>query len=124
MATLYRHIARLVEGGILRVAGTRQARGAPERLLELVPRAVRFTGDDFRKFTRAEMRRYFMAFVGSVLDAGDRFIASRGARGDDLRYRLEVAQMTDEEAAAFLAERDALFERMLARARAPTADRN
>jgi DNA-binding transcriptional ArsR family regulator len=118
-ATLYRHIAMLVDGGVLRVVGMRRARGAPERVLELVPHAVRFSSEEFRKFTRAEMRRYFMAFVGSVIDAGVRFIASRGARGDELRYRMEVAHMTDEEAAAFLEERDALFARALARPATP-----
>lgn len=115
-ATLYRHISMLVEGGVLRVAEMRRARGAPERVLELLPAAVRFSGKDFGKFTRAEMRKYFTACMAALIEAGERYIRSRGARGDDLRYRFEVVHMTDEERAAFLEERDALFARLAANA--------
>ena len=118
-ATLYRHISLLVEGGVLEVAGVRRARGAPERVLELVSKAVRFTGDDLRKFTRPEMHRYFMAFVASIIQAGGRYIDSRGARGDELRYQLEVGHMTDAELAEFFAERDALFAKIMARLPSP-----
>jgi hypothetical protein len=118
-ATLYRHISLLMEGGVLSVVGMRRARGAPERVLELVSKAVHFTADDFRKFTRQEMRRYFVAFMASLIDAGERYIGSRGARGDELRYRFEIGHMTDAEHADFLAERDALFAKIMARAPSP-----
>jgi hypothetical protein len=118
-ATLYRHISLLVDGGVLRVAGMRRARGAPERVLELVSTAVLFSGQDFRKFTRAEMRRYFTAFMAALLDAGERYISSRGSKGDELRYRFEVGHMSDEEFAEFLVDRDALFARVMARPPSP-----
>ncbi len=120
-ATLYRHIAKLIDAGVLRVVETRQARGAPERVLALVEETVSFEAEARARWKRTDARRYFLAFVATMLDGVERFLASRSANVLDLRFRFEIAHLDDAEYARFVAKRDALLEE--ARAHPPRAGR-
>ncbi len=77
-ASLYRHVARLVNAGVLAVVAERRVRGAVERTYVLRQTAARIGLDELEKMTPDEHRHAFMAFVAGLLGDADRYLA----RGD------------------------------------------
>ena len=77
-ATLYRHVATLVDAGILTVVEERKVRGAVERTLALGDRMAHVDQTELRAMSDAQLRSAFLAFLGDVSADFDRFVA-----GDD-----------------------------------------
>ncbi len=77
-ATLYRHVARLVEADVLQVVAERRVRGAVERTYVLRIAAARVQLDEIAKMSAEDHRQMFMAFTAGLLAAFDRYLA----RGD------------------------------------------
>ena len=98
-ASLYRHVARLVEAGVLAVVAERRVRGALERTYELRLDAATIGPDELAAMTADEHRQAFVAFVARLLGDFDRYLA----RGDiDLvrdgaGYRLGAFWLDDTE---------------------------
>lgn len=78
VASLYRHVARLVDGGVLTVVAARRVRGALERTYVLRPAAASVSLDEVAKMTPDEHRQMFLAFVAGLIGDFDRYLA----RGD------------------------------------------
>lgn len=67
-ATLYRHIKRLEQGGIIGVAETHHVRGTLEKVYSLDdPAKVNFTEGDIQTLTPEDHRRYFTSFIAALL---------------------------------------------------------
>ena len=66
-ASLYRHVARLVDAGLLRVTDERSVRGGIERTYAVVDSAVELGPEAFASATLDDHMRYFATFVGAVL---------------------------------------------------------
>jgi AcrR family transcriptional regulator len=77
-ASLYRHVARLVDAGVLAIVAERRVRGAVERTYVLRVTAARITADQVEQMSADEHRQAFMAFVAGLLGDFDRYLA----RGD------------------------------------------
>lgn len=77
-ASLYRHVARLVDGGVLSVVAERRVRGAVERTYVLRLVAASIGIDELANMSPDEHRQAFMAFVAALLGDFDRYVA----RGD------------------------------------------
>lgn len=77
-ASLYRHVARLVDAGVLAVVAERRVRGALERTYVLRLAAASIGLDELANMTPYEHRHAFMAFVAALLGDFDRYLA----RGD------------------------------------------
>ena len=77
-ASLYRHVARLVDAGVLGVVSERRVRGALERTYILRLAAANIGVGEFEKMTVEEHRQAFTAFVAGLLGDFDRYLA----RGD------------------------------------------
>ncbi len=77
-ASLYRHVARLVDGGVLAVVAERRVRGALERTYVLRTAAASVSLDEVAKMTPDEHRQAFLAFVAGLIGDFDRYLA----RGD------------------------------------------
>jgi Helix-turn-helix domain len=75
--SLYRHVARLVEGGVLGVVAERRVRGALERTYVLRSAAARIGLDEVAKMTPDQHRQAFMAFIAGLIGDFDRYL-SRG----------------------------------------------
>jgi len=101
-ASLYRHVARLVDAGVLAVVGERRIRGAVERTYEL--RAARIGPDQLATMTVDDHRQAFMAFVAGLLGDFDRYLA----RGDidlvrdGVTYNMDALWLDDDEYADVL----------------------
>ena len=67
-ATLYRHIKRLEQGGIIDVVETHHIRGTLEKVYALDdPAKVNFTEDDIRNLTPEDHERFFTSFIAALL---------------------------------------------------------
>lgn len=75
-ATLYRHVAALVEARILTVVAERKVRGAVERTLALGERVAQVDHDELRAMTDAQLRDSVLTFLGHFAEDFDRFVAA------------------------------------------------
>jgi Helix-turn-helix domain len=103
-ASLYRHVARLVDAGVLAVVAERRVRGALERTYVLRLTATSIGLDEVARMSVDEHRQAFMAFVAGLLGDFDRYLA----RGDvdflrdGVRYNLAALWLDDAEFADLL----------------------
>ena len=99
VASLYRHIARLVSGGVLVVVAERRVRGALERTYVLRTAAARLGLDEVAKMTPEDLRQAFLAFVAGLIGDVDRYLA-RGdidVLRDGVSFNLAAMWLTDAE---------------------------
>src|SRR6266498_1424634 len=73
-ASLYRHVARLVDAGVLQVVAERRVRGALERTYVLRVAAASIGLDQIAAMSADEHRQAFMAFVAGLLGDFDRYL--------------------------------------------------
>src|SRR6266571_709728 len=73
--SLYRHVARLVDAGVLAVVAERRVRGAVERTYVLRASAALITPDQVATMSADDLRQAFMAFVAGLLGDVDRYLA-------------------------------------------------
>jgi hypothetical protein len=77
-ASLYRHVARLVDAGVLSVVAERRVRGTLERTYVLRLSAASIGPDQLATMSADDHRQAFTAFVAGLLGDFDRYVA----RGD------------------------------------------
>jgi DNA-binding transcriptional ArsR family regulator len=105
-ASLYRHVARLVNAGVLAVVAERRVRGALERTYVLRLTAAAIGLDEVAAMSADDHRQAFMAFVAGLLGDFDRYLA-RGdidLLRDGVTYRLAGLWLDDAEYAELLRE--------------------
>lgn len=115
-ASLYRHVATLVDGDVLEVVTERKVRGTFERSYRLNLANANVTGEDAAAMTVDAHRRAFMTFVAALLADFDRYLARDGfdfAR-DGVGYRQVALNLTDAEFAEFAAELGEVLRRWMA----------
>ena len=115
-ASLYRHIARLVDAAVLAVVSERRVRGALERTYVLRSVAAAMSWDEIAKMSREDHRRAFLAFVARLVGDFDNYLARDHI--DPLRdgadYRFMGMWLTDVEMTEFLRELSAVLQPRLA----------
>lgn len=81
--TLYRHVAALIDAGILAVAKERRIRGTVERTLTLGARMAHVPEAELQAMSDVQLRSAFLTFLGDVAGRFDRFVEqdSPDARG-------------------------------------------
>lgn len=98
-ASLYRHVARLVDAGVLSVVAERRVRGAVERTYVLRTAAATISLDEIAKMTPDEHRQAFLAYVAGLIGDFDRYLA-RGdidLLRDGVSYRIAGMWLDDAE---------------------------
>jgi DNA-binding transcriptional ArsR family regulator len=113
-ATLYRHLKRLTEAGIVIVAAERQVRGVKERTYAVTQETAVISPAEMAAFTEEERFGFFSRFVAALLDQYARLLAHRmGSDLTSVSYRQYPLYLTDTEMAAFRDELRALLTRHL-----------
>ena len=105
-ASLYRHVARLVNAGVLAIVAERRVRGALERTYVLRLTAAAIGLDEVAAMSADDHRQAFMAFVAGLLGDFDRYLA-RGdidLLRDGVSYRMAGLWLDDAEYAELLRE--------------------
>lgn len=98
-ASLYRHVARFVDAGVLTVVAERRVRGAVERTYELRLAAARVGPAELAGMTADDHRQAFMAYVAGLLGDFDRYL-DRGDTDlvrDGVTYSLIALWLDDRE---------------------------
>ena len=101
IATLYRHVNRLVDAGFLKVVAERQVRGSVERTLAVEEASLPLP--DLPNGRPEEMIRHFATFLGTLLHGFGRYARSgetRSAREAGVGYGVTPLWLTDAELAA------------------------
>jgi Helix-turn-helix domain len=124
-ASLYRHVARLVEGGVLSVVAERRVRGAVERTYIMRSAAARIGTDEVAKMTPEEHRQAFLAFVAGLIGDAERYLA-RGEVDpvrDGASYSLAALWLNEVEFVEFVREMYSVVQPRLAHGREPGRSR-
>lgn len=106
-ATLYRHINRLAEAGIIVVAEERPVRGTVEKVYAVETRTTMLTAEDVANFSKDEHMRYFIAFVATLLDDFSRYIHHSekiDLAADGVGYGKFPLELNDEEFSSLTAK--------------------
>lgn len=103
-ASLYRHVARLVDAGVLQVVAERRVRGALERTYVLRLAAATIGPDELASMSVDDHRQAFMAFVAGLLADADRYLqrADFDPLRDGVSYRIAGMWLDDAEYADLL----------------------
>jgi hypothetical protein len=120
-ASLYRHVARLVNAGVLAVVAERRVRGALERTYVLRLAAASIGPDQLDAMSADDHRQAFMAFVAGLLGDFDRYLAQGDVDllRDEVSYRLAGLWLDDAEFAELKRELLRVLQPRLAHAPAP-----
>jgi len=104
--SLYRHVAKLVEGGVLAVVSERRVRGAVERTYVLRTSAARLGVEEIASMSREEHRQAFLAFVAGLIGDFDRYLAREqiDPLRDGASYNLAAMWLDDAELAELARE--------------------
>lgn len=119
VASLYRHVARLVDGGVLEVVAERQVRGAVERTYTLARGVVE--PQAMRALSREEHRAAFLTFLGSLAADFDRYLSQPAIDPltDRIGYRQVGLHLTDDEVDEVVAQLGAVLAPYLGRTPSP-----
>jgi hypothetical protein len=105
-ASLYRHVALLVDAGVLSVVAERRVRGAVERTYVLRVAAASVNLDEVDRMSREDHRQAFMAFVAGLLGDFDRYLSRDeiDLLRDGVGFRMAGVWLDDTELTEFLRE--------------------
>ncbi|MFI5960182.1 helix-turn-helix domain-containing protein [Cryptosporangium sp. NPDC051539] len=105
-ATMYRHIAVLVDAGVLEVVDERRVRGTVERSYRVSQEQAVVDATARATMTRDEHRRAYTTFAASLIGDFDRYLAHDDAdpHRDGVVYRQAAVWLTDEEFTAMVHE--------------------
>jgi DNA-binding transcriptional ArsR family regulator len=119
--SLYRHVARLVDAGVLSVVAERRVRGAVERTYVLRPAAARLNPDEVAKMSPEEHRQAFLAFIAGLIGDFDRYLAQGDVNPirDGVTFNLAGMWLTDTELIQLSRELYTVLQPRLANAPAP-----
>jgi hypothetical protein len=122
-ASVYRHVARLAEAGVLNVVSERRVRGITERTYTLRIYAAQIQPGEVAAMSPAEHASAFLAYVAGLIGDFDRYLATEpdDPRRDGAGYRVAGLWLTDAELADYLRELAAITLPRLANA--PGQDR-
>lgn len=122
-ATLYRHVAALAGGGILRVVDERQVRGGIERRYALNEPALRPPAGQDAPLTSEQHLAGITAVLAGVLGDAERYLGRTTEPGqhrrDQLGYQQLALWLSDAEFAELAQTMSAVLAPLLANAQAP-----
>ncbi|HEX4977149.1 MAG TPA: helix-turn-helix domain-containing protein [Nocardioides sp.] len=105
-ATLYRHLATLIDADVVAVVEERKVRGAVERTYALGGTAAYVDGAEARTMSVEQHRQAFLVFVSTLLAEFDRYLDGSDVdlERDLVGYRQVPLHLTDEELVQLLGE--------------------
>jgi len=105
-ATLYRHVAALVDGGVLEVASERAVRGATERTLRVALPAAHLGAEEVAELSTTEHLDGVTAFLGGILQSATDYLTSPSAAParDGFGFRQAALWADERELQVFLSQ--------------------
>lgn len=99
-ATLYRHLNRLADAGMLKLVAERRVRGTLEKVYTVNILDAQVNPEQLAGASRQDHLRYFTAFIASLLDDFSRYVDSAepiNLLADGVTYGKFPAELSDEE---------------------------
>jgi len=120
-ASLYRHVKRLHDGGVLAVVQERPARGTPERVYALVEGAGSLSPEDLATATADDHVRFFTVFLAGLLGDFGRYVHAGRPDfvADGVGYRQVPLELSDQEFAKLAGRLNAAIAPVLGNRPAP-----
>jgi DNA-binding transcriptional ArsR family regulator len=105
-ATLYRHIAKLTDSGILDIVGERQARGAVERTYRVNATQASIEAAEGSEMSADEHFEAFTTFAGVLIETYGRYLKTPGSNPseDGVGFRQARLWLTDHELGDLVAD--------------------
>ncbi|MDT8898648.1 helix-turn-helix domain-containing protein [Thermanaerothrix sp. 4228-RoL] len=103
--TLYRHLRRLEEGGLVRVVGQRAVRGTVEKSYTLATEQLILDQATMAHLSREEHLEFFVTFLSSLLGDYARYLAAHPApdlQADGVGFHQHVFFLNEAEFQAFV----------------------
>jgi len=115
-ASVYRHVGRLAEVGVLHVVAERRVRGITERTYMLRLFAAQIQPAEVAAMSSQEHANAFLAYVAGLLRDFDRYFAAEPENPgrDGAGYRVAAMWLTDAELADYRRDLVAITEPLLA----------
>ncbi len=115
-ASLYRHVARLVDGGVLSVVAERRVRGALERTYVLRAAAARISPDEVAQMSAAEHLEAFLVFAAGLIGDAERYLSRPHIDPirDGASYSLAALWLSDGELLEFIRDLNLVLQPRLA----------
>jgi DNA-binding transcriptional ArsR family regulator len=116
--SIYRHVARLTDAGVLHVVAERRVRATTERTYALRLLAAQLQPDEIAAMSLDDHVNAFLSYVAGLLGDFDRYIAAGPADPgkDGAGYRVAAMWLTDAELTDYLRELAAISQPRLANA--------
>ncbi len=110
-ASLYRHLARLVEADVVEVVNERPVRGTVERVYALRQTGAHLEPEDVAGFSREEHMRYFATFVAGLLGDFARYLERPkiDMAADNAGYQQTPLYLSDAEVAKLIQDFSAVM---------------
>lgn len=123
-ATLYRHIKRLQDGGLIQVTAEQIVNGATERTFAVVAGQVRLTDADLQGLSAEDHTHNFATFAASLIDTFSRYAQQakpEAMAADGLSYNRAAIYLNEAERAEFQEAVVALLQNVMSKQ--PTPER-
>ena len=116
--SIYRHVARLTDAGVLQVVAKRRVRAVTERTYTLRMYAAQMQPEEIAAMTLDEHVNAFLAYIAGLLGDFDRYIATKPEHPgqDGAGYRLAAMWLTDAELAEYIRDLAQISQPRLAKA--------
>lgn len=123
-ASLYRHLTRLIDAGVLEIVAERKVRGTVERTYAKRSR-LNVSRDEMAALTRDERRRTFLGYVANLLADIDRYLERDDIelRRGGATFRIAALWLSDDELNELAAEFVELLQPYLDRPATPDRTR-
>jgi hypothetical protein len=104
--SIYRHVARLADAGVIHVVAERRVRATIERTYALRLYAAQMQPDEVAAMTLDEHRNAFLAYVAGLIGDFDRYVATEpdDPAKDNAGYRVAALWLSDAELAEYVRE--------------------
>lgn len=125
-ATLYRHIKKLVEGGVYTIVSEEMVNGAMERTFAVAQGAGRISPEEMGRIGQEAHIQYFTIFATALIDSFTRYMQQTDPSQvveDGLSYNEAVIYLSDEERTHFQDTVTQLIESVLANRPDPSRKR-
>jgi DNA-binding transcriptional ArsR family regulator len=120
-ATLYRHLNKLLEAGIIAVLEEKPVRGTVEKVYGLVTESMQAINEEAVHASREDHKRYFFTYMIGLMDDLEHYFQAGSVDmiKDGLSYRRGKYYMTDEEYSAFIGDLANTFGKVIKNGPAP-----
>lgn len=120
-ATLYRHLNKLLEVGIISVVEENPVRGTVEKVYSMVSKAMEAVNEEAMKLTADDHKRYFFTFMTGLMEELEKYFDNKNTDvlKDGLSYRRGRYYMNEEEYAAFIDDLKNAFGKVIGNTPAP-----